>query len=62
MNKATFIDDATRLLVKILDTQPNLLRPMAADTSEGRNLADFVDAFIRRYSEHLQALTGEKSQ
>ena len=62
MNKATYIATATRTLAKLLEAQPNLLLPVLPTSGNGEGVADFVDAFIRRYSEHLQALTGDSSQ
>lgn len=55
-------DAATRALGKLLETQPNLLQPVLPNEENGQGVADFMAAFIRRYSEHLQALAGETSQ
>lgn len=62
MNKSTHIDASTRALAKLLKAQPNLLSPITTlDKGNGQGLADFMDAFIRRYSEHLQELSGDPS-
>lgn len=61
MNKSTHIDAATRALGKLLETQPNLLKPVLPNADNGQEVADFMAAFIRRYSEHLTAASGDQS-
>ncbi len=56
MNKNTHIAIATRMLGKLLKAQPNLLRPTPTTESSGEELANFMAAFIRRYSESLKAM------
>lgn len=56
MNKKRNIQDATNVLSEILRTQPALIAPMSASKEDGEGLADFIQAFIRRYSEHIEAL------
>lgn len=55
MTKNEAINEAARLLEEILKAQTNLFSNRAPNTTTGEELADFVDAFITRYSGQLLA-------
>lgn len=58
MTKNDAILEATRLVEEILKAQPNLFSGRAPTATAGNELADFVDAFITRYSGQLLARSG----
>lgn len=55
MTNSTPTEQATRLIIEIIKAQPNLLAPRVPNRTTGEELADFVDAFITRYSAYLLA-------
>ena len=61
MNDYSHAPDAGDLLKDILAAQPNLLTPLAPNATTGEQLADFVEAFIRRYSGSSLRVTPEEA-
>lgn len=52
MNENPYLDAMT-FLRTLLESQPGLLIPCEANTENGTKTADFMVAFVLRYSEHL---------
>lgn len=55
------ISEAKDALDLMLKSQPNLLAPKALNENSGKEIANFMAAFIRQYSGHLDAIRKDQS-